>query len=195
MSKQRIGQNSGRNWATIIYPESAVEEWQKILIDAHVPCYVSPLHKDDLDDDGNPKKEHYHVLFAFKGNKSRKSVEPIVNDIGGVGLERVSDLHSYARYLCHLDEYKKTRYPMSEVVCIGGVDYKKFRIQKKDMVESITDVVNMIVSEDIRSYSALLTFCCRERPELVNLIFTNAYAVQAFIKSHVMDTESEEVAV
>lgn len=192
---KKVNQNTGRNWATLVYPESAVDGWQKILKDAHVPCYVSPLHKDDVDDDGNPKKEHYHVLFAFKGNKSRASVEPIVKDIGGVGLERVSDLHAYARYLCHLDEYKKTKYSMSDVVCIGGVDYKKFRTQKKDMTESIMDVVNLIVSEEITSYSTLLVFCTRERPELVNLVFQNAYAVQCFIASNSADIKSEEVCL
>ena len=68
-------------------------------------------------------------------------------------------------------------------------------MQKKDMFESITDVVNMIVSEDIKSYSALLTFCCREHPELVNLVFQNAYAVQCFISSNSADSKSEEVCL
>ena len=40
-----------RNFATIVYPDSAPENWLKILASHHVPACVSPLHDSDLYDE------------------------------------------------------------------------------------------------------------------------------------------------
>lgn len=52
-----------RNFATVVYPESAPADWLDIINDLHIPCFVSPLHDQDLDAKGKPKKPHYHVVF------------------------------------------------------------------------------------------------------------------------------------
>lgn len=64
----------GRNWAFLVYPESAPGNWLDLLDDLKVPAYVSPIHDLDVDGDGVIKKAHYHVLVAFAGKKTREQV-------------------------------------------------------------------------------------------------------------------------
>lgn len=53
-----------RNYATIVYPESAPPNWISILEDEHIASFISPLHDKDIENDGEntPKKAHYHVI-------------------------------------------------------------------------------------------------------------------------------------
>lgn len=51
-----------RNFATVVYPESAPEDWINKLEELHVAVLVSPLHDKDINPSGEPKKPHYHVL-------------------------------------------------------------------------------------------------------------------------------------
>ena len=52
-----------RNWATIVYEESAPDDWQEILDDFHVPGY-----RIEHTEDGN--KPHWHVMLTFDGVNS-----------------------------------------------------------------------------------------------------------------------------
>ena len=90
-----------RNYATIVYPESAPPDWMEKLSDAHIPALVSPLHDKDTTADGELKKPHYHVQLLFQSVKSHRQVEAIVAEFGGVGVEVVQDAKAYARYLIH----------------------------------------------------------------------------------------------
>ena len=113
----------GRTWATVLYPESASDNWLQILGEQCVPCFVSPLHNLDVNPDGEIKKAHYHILFTFEGKKTKEQVLEIVKLINGVGLEPVKSTRGYARYLCHLDNPEKHQYNIDDVVQFGGADY------------------------------------------------------------------------
>ena len=76
-----------RNWATVVYPESAPEEWRDILIQIHVPSLVSPLHDKDENPNGEPKKPHYHVLLMYDGPRERSLAQKDLSSFGGVGCE------------------------------------------------------------------------------------------------------------
>ena len=92
-----------RNYATVIYPESAVENWKVILQEQCVPALISPIHNKDINSDGELKKEHYHVIIMFDGPKTKEQAQEIFDLIGGVGSEPIKSVRAYARYLCHLD--------------------------------------------------------------------------------------------
>ena len=113
-----------RNFATVVYPESAPSDWIDKLDQLHVAALISPLHDKDTNPSGEPKKPHYHVLLMFEGVKDYETqVKPIFAEIGGVGREMVNSARGYARYLCHLDNPEKAQYEPSEVRCMGGADY------------------------------------------------------------------------
>ena len=65
-----------RNFATVVYPESAPENWMDILNDYHVPAFVSPLHEFDFNATGETKKAHYHVMVMYDNVKSNVTHAP-----------------------------------------------------------------------------------------------------------------------
>ena len=47
-SGSTYGKGRTRNFATVVYPESAPDDWQEILSQQFVPAFISPLHdKED----------------------------------------------------------------------------------------------------------------------------------------------------
>ena len=122
MATQKATDTRTRNFATVVYPESAPENWKEILFSHCVPAFVSPLHDKDVNPTGEPKKPHYHVMLMFEGKKSLTQVEEIFKTIEGVGCEVVKSVRGYARYLCHLDNPEKYQYDVSEVTCLAS-DY------------------------------------------------------------------------
>ena len=58
---ESYGKGRTRNFATVIYPESAPSDWKEILNQEFIPAFISPLHDRDTNPTGEPKKPHYHV--------------------------------------------------------------------------------------------------------------------------------------
>ena len=106
----KSGLGRTRNFATIIYEESAPENWREILSDLLIPCFISPYHDSDINPNGEPKKPHWHVLIMFDSVKTMEQAKEIFDKVGGVGCEKVNSLRGYARYLCHLDNPEKFQY-------------------------------------------------------------------------------------
>ena len=86
MAERKASDARKRNFATVIYPESAPENWREILAGYFVPAFVSPLHDKDVNATGDPKKAHHHVMVMFEGKKSDEQVKTMFDSIGGVGL-------------------------------------------------------------------------------------------------------------
>ena len=70
-----------RNFVTIIYPESAPENFKEIIGDWHIPAFLSPLHDKDVNPDGEKKKPHYHLMLMFRGKKSLDQVKEIIKEV------------------------------------------------------------------------------------------------------------------
>ena len=118
-----VGSSRTRNYATVVYPESAPEDWQTILEECFVPAFISPLHDSDVNPGGEIKKAHYHVVIMFDSVKTIEQAVAVFEKIGGVGCEKVNSIRGYARYLCHLDNPEKFQYPQEKVRALCGADY------------------------------------------------------------------------
>lgn len=176
-----------RNWGTIVYPESAPEDWIDMLKSFNVPFFVSPLHDQDLleDGSGNLKKPHYHVLLMFDGVKTADQAAEIFNVIGGVGCEKVSSLRGYARYLCHLDDMDKTQYDPNGVLCYGPTaDYVTVIGLPTDKYDSISEMIDWCDREKVISYAQLLRYA-REHNEIWFRVLCDSgtLVMKEFIKS------------
>lgn len=68
--KEKSAEMRSRIFATVVYPESAPEDWMQRLEGTHIAAMVSPLHCMDTLPTGEQKKEHYHVLWRYAGVKS-----------------------------------------------------------------------------------------------------------------------------
>lgn len=182
--KTSTGGTRTRNYATVVYPESAPENWLGILADHLVPCFVSPIHDQDINPTGDHKKEHYHVLITFDSVKTIEQAREIVDSIGGVGCERVKSLRGYARYLCHLDNPDKHQYSPFDVQALCGADYINACGETYDKYTCIKEMVMFCKDNGIVSYCDLLEFCMMEREDWYHALCDSAtYVIKEYLKS------------
>lgn len=158
MAEEKTRDKRVRNYATVLYPESAVEHWKDVLTSSHVQTFVSPLHDKDFNPDGEPKKAHYHVLLMYEGKKSVEQVKELIDAIGGVGVEVVSSLRGYSRYLCHLDNPEKAQYSMDEVISLNGADYLSAVGLPTDKYKAIGEMMEFCDDNEIFAYCDLLQY-------------------------------------
>ena len=146
-----------RNFATVVYPESAPADWREVLDSYHVPALISPLHDRDVMPDGTAKKAHYHVLLMFDAPQNYETqVKPLFKAIGGVGREMVSSTRGYARYLCHLDSPDKAIYSPSDVVSLGGADYRSLISSSADDMAALKAIMAYVRAKKIYSFAEFL---------------------------------------
>lgn len=169
-------------WATIVYPESAPDNFVQLLKDFKVPFLISPLHNRDIDKDGKPKKEHYHVMLYFDSLKSSKQVKEIFDSIKAVGCEKVQSATSYARYLCHLDEDDKLHYNTSDVYSYG-LDYIECAKNGDAKYEGIAGIIDYCLDNSVQSFSQLLIQLRKDGSHLFKVVCDNAYLVKSLISS------------
>lgn len=174
-----------RNFATMVYPESAPSDWFQILSDQMIPAFVSPLHENDINPTGEAKKPHYHVIIMFEGKKSKEQIMDIFDLIGGVGLEIVKSIRGYARYLCHLDNPEKAQYDPDSVRSLCGADYLGIIGLPIDRYKAIGEMMDFISQEEIKSYAELLQIARLYHPDWFRILCDNGtYVIKEFIKSY-----------
>ena len=96
------GRGRTRNYATVVYPESAPADWLAILDNLHVPAFVSPLHDADVNSDNTPKKARYHVLMMFAGVKTVEQLALYVDMLGIWYTQIIRKKPSTVRAMCVL---------------------------------------------------------------------------------------------
>ena len=148
-----------RNFACVVYPESAPENWVSIAQETKIPILISPLHDKDVNPVGNePKKPHYHVIAAFEGKKSIEQATELFSSFGGVGCEVIASLRGYARYLCHLDNPEKAQYNVEDVQAFGGIDYISCIGLPTDKYKIVGEMIDWCVENNVYSYADLLCY-------------------------------------
>lgn len=151
-----------RDFATVIYPESAPENWLEILKDSHLQILISPLHDKDVNPDGEPKKAHYHVVIMYESVRTKENASEFISSFGGVGLEVVKTRRGYARYLTHLDNPEKYQYSKDDVVALGGAEYDELIKSSKDDYMIIDEIIDYIIQYKIESICALYEYARSE---------------------------------
>lgn len=190
-----------RNFATVVYPESASEDWQEILSQEFIPAFISPLHNSDINPGGEPKKEHYHVVLMFDGKKSIEQATEVFKKIGGVGCEVVQSIRGYSRYLCHLDNPEKAQYNVDEVRSLCGADYNHVIGLAIDKYKAIREMIQYCKDNKVYSYAELFEYCMEERSDWFRVLCDNgSYVMDMYLKSKhwtdnnkKFDTETGEI--
>lgn len=188
------GSGRTRNFATVVYPESAPTGWQDILIEQFVPAFISPLHNLDVNPTGEVKKEHYHVIIMFDNVKTNEQAKEIFDLIGGVGCERVQSIRGYARYLCHLDNPEKHQYRIEDVRSLCGADYTGIIGLATDKYKAVGEMIDFCIENGIVSYSQLLIYARQERYDWFRVLCDNGtVVVKEFLKSLDWQMKTERI--
>lgn len=169
MDKKRIDTRT-RNFACVVYPESAPEDWQEILVQQFIPSFISPLHDKDINPTGEAKKPHWHVMLMFDGKKSIEQVKEIFDKIGGVGCEQVNSIRGYARYLCHLDNPEKVQYRQEDVRSLGGADYAATIGLATDKYKALAEMQDFCESYNVNSFYLLSRYAKEHRQDWYRIL-------------------------
>ncbi len=176
------------NFAALAYLDS----WHGLqdILDTLEPFYLSPLHDSDIDEDGKPKKPHYHILFKFH---AQRSIDDFVNFCGEHGLVplrnqygkyiHVANPIGYARYLIHIDQPHKFQYSAGEVQQFNGIqDYITYISTSADEDLQIMLITLFIMKYPFcKTYSEWSMFFFNTHPEWVHVFRTNTIYFKAII--------------
>ena len=172
-----------RNYAALVYPDSAPENWIDVLANEFVPAFVSPLHNLDKNPTGELKKPHYHVVIMFDGPKIPKLAEEFFAKIAGIGCKPVQSIRGYVRYLCHLDNPEKAPYDPTEVLCFSGADYYETINLVTDKYKSLREIQSYCNDANLTSFSDLIDFCSENRSDWFRILADNTIFIKEYLKS------------
>lgn len=168
-----------RNWCAVVYPDSAPDNWKEILDSLNVKWTCSPLHDKDVDDDGQLKKAHWHIVVCFSGNKSFEQVVEDVTEPLHCPIPQICrDVRSSVRYFIHKDHPHKFQYDKKDIETYGGFDIGDvFSFSKSEKLDLLKEVIEFIRDEDIIEYYELVNYAMLERPDDWFPLITEGYTI------------------
>lgn len=187
-----------RNWTFVLYPESAPENWRVILDDMHVLWVESPLHDRDMNEDGTPKKAHYHILISFEGNKSYEQIKEITDALCQPIPIPCQSPKGLVRYMIHLDNPEKYQYDRSKIIGHGGADIQELlKPTSSNRYKLIKEMIEYVEENDIIYFAQLLKYasCYRFDDWFPLLCDNSAFIITSHIKSRrdrIKDIADEE---
>lgn len=175
-----------RNWAFVLYPESAPVDWLDQIKRSGIMAAVSPLHDKDIDPDGVHKKEHYHIILVYGNPTTFNNVRNFcqrLNQPIPIALEQVIGMY---RYLTHKDNPDKYQYNEFDIKCINGFHIRDFKEMTKSEIISIKrDISRFILDNNLKEYSDLVEFtlssACSD--DWFEVVSNNTLFFSAFLKS------------
>lgn len=153
-----------RNWAFILYPDSAPPDWRDRLDSLHIQWIESPLHDADQNADESQKKPHWHILLLFDGNKSFDQVCSITTMLNAPIPQKCANAKGMVRYMIHLDNPEKHQYSREEIIGHGGADVAEYlRPTSGSRYEMLREMTQFIRDKNIVEYSDFIDYVIEER--------------------------------
>lgn len=144
-----------RYWTFIVYPESAKENWKEEMSSRGLVFAVSPLHDKDINQDGEIKKPHYHVMVTWDAPRSYNNALEVSNLASGVIPKRVESVRGMYRYFAHLDNPEKTQYNIEDIEKYGGFELDLTSTEVTRILKEITQDIKTL---KIKEYCDLLDY-------------------------------------
>lgn len=128
-----------RLWLVLLYPEDPTHVNALEYIDRNLD-YVGICHDRDVDDDGNLKKAHFHVILKFPQARYRNA---IVKELGIAPnyMEKMASWNKSARYLLHFGWDEKFQYSETDLIGPLAPTVLKLTHQNKDEDSRMLDLL------------------------------------------------------
>lgn len=174
-----------RNWAFVLYPESAPEDWLNILMQTGLQCAISPLHDKDIDPTGQPKKAHYHVILCYSGPTTYNVVKSLTDSLNCPIPQALEQVRGYYRYLTHKDNPEKAQYDERGISTLGGFDILDFcELTKSEVMTIKRSLQAMIRDQRITEYSDFMDLLMdNEMLAEYDVASSNTYFFEKYISS------------
>ena len=184
-----------RNWAFMLYPESAPADWLEQLQKTGLPCAISPLHDRDVNATGETKKPHYHVMVFYQGPTSYNVVKRLTDGLNQPIPQVVEQVRGYYRYLTHMDNPEKAQYSPSEIRTLNGFDIGDFvDMTKSEVTKVLRALMDYIRDNDLMEYADLMdmTMCEGIPPEWFDVAASHTLFFTGYLKSRRYRVERSE---
>lgn len=186
--------HKARNWQAILYEESAEKNWAEILNELFVTWVASPIHDKDLNEDGQPKKPHYHVYLLFDNAYTYNYAKSIFDQIGAVFPDLASkviikNLPACIKYLTHKNKPDKAQYNEADIQHSEDFVISKYEEQpsieelKKRDREIWYEILDYISENDITELSELIYYARWNNDEWSDYIRHKTIAIAYHINS------------
>lgn len=148
-----------RNWAFILYPESAPKNWIELLQKTGLQCAISPLHNKDKDPTDTPKKAHYHIIACYSGPTSYNVVKALTDSFNASIPQALEQVRGYYRYLTHKDNPEKYQYNESDIKTVNGFNISDFvELSKSEVLEIKKKLQQLIRNLNIFEYADFMDY-------------------------------------
>ena len=193
MEKIRNPPAKSKYYCAVLYPSSKSYDTDKLikaLAQEHLTFAVSPIHDKDVEEDGSPKKAHYHLLLVYS---SATTLNNIKGWFKACGMPE-SDLHSvrvcasgvgYFRYLAHKDNPEKAQYNESDIRIFNDSDqlFKKFSKTASDKIDDLVRIFQIVDKLNTISFHTLIQYLMLNERDLFKLI-TSSSALAICVKEY-----------
>ena len=201
MEKMKNPTNKSKYFCALLYPDSTTYDTEKVfkaLAMEHLTFAVSPIHDKDVDEDGSPKKAHYHMLLAYSSATTLNNIRSWFN---ACGLPE-SDLHSvrvcasgvgYYRYLTHKDNPEKAQYDDNDIRVFNDCDelFKKFSKTASEKVDDLVRIFQIVDELDTISFHSLMQYLMINERDLFKLL-TSSSALAICVKEYQRSLEYDK---
>lgn len=174
-----------RNWAFVLYPESAPKNWKDILIETGLQIAISPLHDKDLNADNEEKKAHYHIIIVYDGPTTYNNVRNLTESLGQPIPQPLEQVRGYYRYLTHKDNPEKYQYDEKDILTFNGFNIKDFvELTSSEVIALKKQIQSFIRDNEILEYSILMdTLLDNDMNNLYEVASNNTYFFDKYITS------------
>lgn len=180
-----------RNWAFVLYTESAPEDWQDILTLKGLAYAVSPYHDKDINPTGEVKKPHYHIILCFGSPTTFKNVKSITDELNQPIPIPLESVRGYYRYFTHKDNPEKYQYNEEEITIHNGFDVSDV-LNSFEVFTLLKEIQFIILENDIEEYSDLMDFLLQEeKMEHYNVACSHTLFLNSYITSRRHKYEKE----
>lgn len=136
-----------RNWAFVLYPESAPVDWVEQLQKTGLQCAISPLHDKDVDPTGELKKPHYHIILCYEGPTSFNVVSSLCDSFNQPIPQALEQIRGYYRYFTHKDNPEKYQYSEDDIKTVNGFNISNFVELTKTEINEVKDRLQKLIRE------------------------------------------------
>ena len=201
MEKIRNPPSKSKYFCAILYPDSSTYDTDKLikaLAEEHLTFAVSPIHDRDVEDDGSPKKSHFHLLLSYSSATTLNNIRDWFNICGMPN----SDLHSvrvcasgagYFRYLTHKDNPEKAQYNDKDIRIFNDFDevLKKFSKTASDKLGDLVRIFQIVDELDTISFHSLVQYLMLNERDLFKLL-TSSSALAICVKEYQRSLEYDK---
>ena len=153
--------------------------------------YVYALHDKDIDELGNAKKAHYHVLVRVPGGMTLSAFK---KNVGIRYAEPLKSWEGYCVYLIHADKESKSRgkYQYTVDCLYGNLKEDAIKVinkilgnnqkRKSEDDKGILEILEFIESMDYVTTACLVRWCCQN--DLYSVYRRSGRIVSELLQEH-----------